>query len=60
MPKYDTTKEFLDATDYKFNKSDKTEIADLMSNSTDAKYDNLLKCKGVFSEITQMATRFKR
>lgn len=40
VPKYDTTKEFLDATDQKLNESDKAEIGNLMSNSTDAKYDN--------------------
>lgn len=38
---YYIAKEFLEAIGYKFKKTDKVEIVNLMDNFTNAKYDNI-------------------
>lgn len=52
----DTTKEFLDAIEKKFKKSNKAEIGNLMNKFTNTKYDNV-ECLREILIIVQIAMR---
>lgn len=63
VPSYHTAKEFLDIIRHKFKESDKVEIANLVSNFTDAKYDSIGGGGGWGNDyifyFAQIATRLK-
>lgn len=58
-PSFKTAKEFLDAIRQKFKVSNKVDFGNLMSNFTNAEYDNTGGIKDYIMRIVQIATRLK-